>query len=413
MSLHQTYLKNLKLDSQPLLCDKPLQWIESRNQEARRISQAMKIHRPFSFIRLGDMDLTLLLAAQDSFSGKADTADGLVNGTNSYGNPGIGLRYAARFLKAFQNADYVDFYQLFSINQQLLPQLKLNRSERLLCNSTRETSYILSTWLETEFKNYCENHRVGIAGAEASLLQTLYTNSEYRKIAKNYWSASSSVFFHQIRNNGQNLNDNLDSIKEDLSNFIQENNIDTLFLALGGGAKILCYELSQELGICTFDCGSMLRALTYSGSDGNRANRSTHTLFLFRIPFNLYMDSLESVMSELKPEVLLAKAHAQMILEVQKKETGWTHSAQEYDFSPENIKYFRKAFKQYKKRYKMLFQNKTSLKKERYNFLHFCGKNKLTFEGIVFYTIFNMKTFIANKIKYFTSKNNNNDCELV
>lgn len=404
MSLHQTYIKKLNLNDRLPLCSKPLQWIEQRHQEAQNITQVIKNQRPFSFLRLGDMDLTLLLAAQDDFSGEADIPNEIVAGTRHSGNPGIGLRYAARFLKAFQNADYVDFHQLLWTNEQLLPQLRIDRAEELLCNPTKTTSYILPTWLETEFKNYCEHRRVGIAGAEASLLQTLYEKPEYQKIAQDYWAPSATVFFHQVRNNGQDLNNHLDDIKEDLRDFIQKNNIDTLFLALGGGAKILCYELSQELGICAFDCGSMLRALTYSGSDGNRATRSTHTLFLFRIPFNLYMDSLESAMPELKPSVLLAKVHAQMILEVQNKEVGWTHWAGEYDFSAQNLDYFRESFKRYQKRYKFLFKYNIHTRKERSDFLHFCGKNKLTVEGQIFYGIFIAKSFLKHKLRYFTLK---------
>ena len=413
MSLHQSYIKKLNLNDRPPLCSKPLQWMEQRHQEAQRITQAMKNQRPFSFLRLGDMDLTLLLAAQDGFSGEADTADGIVGGTNPYGNPGIGLRYAARFLKAFQNADYVDFHQFLWINEQLLPQLRLNRAEELMCNPTKETSYILPTWLDTEFRNYCKYRRVGIVGAEASLLQTLYGKPEYKKIATNYWSSLATIFFHQVRNNGQDLNNHLDEIKKDLRDFIQKNNIDTLFLALGGGAKILCYELSQELGICAFDCGSMLRALTYSGSDGNRATRSTHTLFLFRIPFNLYMNSLESAMPELKPSVLLAKVHAQIILEVQKKEVGWTHGTREFDFSPRNWDCFQESFKLYKKRYKSLFKYNKNTRKDRCDFLHFCGKNKLTLEGRIFYIFFNIKSFMKDKIRHFMSRNKNNNCEIV
>ena len=393
MSLHQSYIKSLNLHQHPPLCSKPMQWMEQRKQEARRITEAMK-KRPFAFLRLGDMDLTLLLASGDDNSGEAEITDGAVGGTKPYGNPGIGLRHAARFCNAFQNADYVDFHQLLWINEQLLPQLKLNRSDKLLCNPTKETSYILPTWLETEFKTYCENKKIGIAGAEASLLQILFKQSGYKQIAENYWSSSATVFFHQVRNNGKNLNNNLDLIKEDLCQFIQENQIDTLFLALGGGAKILCYELSQELNICAVDCGAMLRMLTYSGSDGNRATRSTHTPFLFRIPFNLYMDCLERAIPDLEPATLLAKAHAQLILELQKKEVGWTHAAREYDFSSQNLDFFQESFKDYKQRYQSLFQHNIGTKKERKDFLHFCGEHGLTLEGRLFYLIFKIKVII-------------------
>lgn len=401
MSLHEYYLKDIKLGKNPALRSKPLGWTSQRIKEAQKITQKMN-NRPFSFLRLGDMDLTLLLGCQDRLSYKTENSDGGVGGTKPYGNPGIDLRHAERFWKAFQNADYVDFHELLLINEQLLPQLKLNRSNKSFRNPTKETSYIFPTWVEREFTRYCQHQRVGFAGAEISLLRVLHQKNEYHRLAKNYWTDSCNLFFHQVRNNGRDLNKNLDLIKDDLRRFILDNKLNTLFLALGGGAKILCYELSQELNICAIDCGSMFRMLTYSGSDGNRATRSTHSPFLFRVPFNLYMNSLEEAMPDLMPAMLLAKAHAQLILEVQKKEVGWTHAAQEYDFSEQNLKHFKSSFKEYQKHYRKIFSVNEITQKERKDFLHFCGKNNLTLEGKIFYAFFRLKTILKDSYQAFT-----------
>ena len=157
-----------------------------------------------------------------------------------------------------------------------------------------------------------------------------------------------------MRDDGRKLDANLDLVKEDLRKFVKENQLDTLFLSLGGGAKILGYELSRELRICCFDFGAMTRALTYSGCDGNRFARSTHSPFLFRIPFETHMDALEKAFPNLAPAELLAKAHGQLLLEVMKKEVGWTFASWEFDFSRENVSAFRRAFKAYRKRYRRL-----------------------------------------------------------
>ena len=48
------------------------------------------------------------------------------------------------------------------------------------------------------------------------------------------------------------------------------------------------------------------------------------------------MDALEQAFPNLTPAELLAKAHGQLLLEVMKKEVGWTFASWEFDFSEEN-----------------------------------------------------------------------------
>jgi hypothetical protein len=154
----------------------------------------------------------------------------------------------------------------------------------------------------------------------------------------------------------------------------------------------LGYELSRELGICCFDFGSMIRGLTYSGCDGNRMARSPHSPFLFRIPFGVYMDALEKATPNFSPAELLAKAHGQLLLELVKKEVGWTFTSREYDFNPENVSNFCTAFKEYRQRYGNLFDASSVTKMERAGFLHFCGTHNLTLEGCAFLCLFRLKS---------------------
>ena len=138
----------------------------------------------------------------------------------------------------------------------------------------------------------------------------------------------------------------------------------------------------------------MLRALTYSACDGNRAARATHSPFLFRVPFGVFMDALEQAFPNLTAEHLLAKAHAQLFLEVQLKESGWTHTAFEYDFSEENCARFHESYNVYAARYRRLGAASTVARRERKGFLHFCGKHRLTLEGRLFYLVFLAKSAI-------------------
>ena len=112
---------------------------------------------------------------------------------------------------------------------------------------------------------------------------------------------------------------------------------DTLLICLGGSAKILCYELAREMSVRAIDWGSMLRGLTYSGSDGQSAWRASHNPFFFRVPFPIYLRSMVRAWPGLSREELLGKAHAQLCLEMQRKSIGSTFPADVHD--PDNFEH--------------------------------------------------------------------------
>jgi hypothetical protein len=364
---------------------------EARVFQAKLLSELMRSRRPFCFLRMGDMELAYLLAAQSNRLDEIDFAGGPLSGTQAYGNSGLSPKHAQRLRRAYEQADYVDFHEKNWPNEHLAPRLVLDMAPGSYRNSTTEASLVFLTWTKHEFRQYCQDRRVGFAAAEARLLELLSKMPEFRRAAADYWPEKAYTFYHQVRDDGRKLDANLDLVKEDLRKFVKENQLDTLFLSLGGAAKILGYELSRELRICCFDFGAMTRALTYSGCDGNRFARSTHSPFLFRIPFETHMDALEKAFPNLEPAELLAKAHGQLLLEVMKKEVGWTSTSQEFDFSAENVSHFRRAFKEYSKRYRKLFDASAATKRERLGFLHFCGMHGLTLEGRAFLLLFRVK----------------------
>jgi hypothetical protein len=364
----------------------------ARRNEASLLSQLMATRRPFCFLRMGDLELVYLLAEQHNRLDEIDFAGGPLSGTQAYGNPGLSPKHAQRLRRAYEQADYVDFHEKNWPNQHLAPRLVLEMTPGSYRNPTTEASLVFLTWTESEFKQYCQGRRIGFAAAEARLLELLSKTPEFKRAAADYWPEQAEIFYHQVRDDGRNLNANLDLVKDDLRGFVKEHRIDTLFLSLGGGAKILGYELSRELRICCFDFGAMTRALTYSGCDGNRFARSTHSPFLFRIPFETHMDALEKAFPNLAPAEVLAKAHGQLLLEVMKKEIGWTFVSWDFDFSPENVSAFRTAFQEYRQRYRKLFGSSSAAKIERAGFLHFCGTHRLTAEGRTFLFRFRLKS---------------------
>ena len=373
----------------------------ARIGEAKLLSELMRSCRPFCFLRMGDMELAYLLAEQEQGLDRIEFADGPRSGTQGYTNPGLSAKHARRLRRAYERADYVDFHEGNWPNEHLVSRLILERPPGSRRNPTKEASLVFLTWTEKEFKEYCKYRRIGFAGAEARLLELLSQTPEFKLGAADYWPEEAEIFYHQVRADGRDLDANLDLVKEDLRQFVEAHAVDTLFLSLGGGAKILGYELSRELGICCFDFGAMLRALTYSGCDGNRLARSPHSPFLFRIPFGVYMGALEKAFPNLTPAEVLAKAHGQLLLELLKKEIGWTSVSWEFDFSRENMSAFREGFQEYRRRYRKLFRASSATRMERAGFLHFCGTHRLTWEGRLFLMAFRTKALIRRCVPRF------------
>ena len=217
-----------------------------------------------------------------------------------------------------------------------LPRLRLPRPGDLHRNPDRETSYLSLTWMEFEFKSYCQGRRVGIAAGESRLLELLSAEPAWRVAAGPYWPDSGSVFFHQVRDDGRNLDANLDLIKEDLRAFIEQNRLDTLFLSLGGGAKVLCYELSGECDICAFDFGAMLLRADVQCLRREPCRTSDAFAFFVPRPVRGVHACFGAGIPEPRGGGITGQNASQLLLDVQFKEPGWTHTAFEYDFSEEN-----------------------------------------------------------------------------
>jgi len=110
-------------------------------------------------------------------------------------------------------------------------------------------------------------------------------------------------------------------------------------------------------------------------------------------------------MPNLSATELLAKVHGQLLLEVLKKEVGWTFASWEFDFSAENVAAFHKAFKEYRGRYSKLFNVSPATKMERAGFLHFCGTHGLTLEGRLFLMAFRAKEIVRAVTDRIHNKN--------
>src|ERR1700719_1360524 len=208
----------------------------ARLAQAKFLSELMRSRRPFCFLRVGDMELAYLLAEQHKQLDRIEFRDGPMSGTQAYCNPGLSAKHAQRLRRAYQQAEYVDFHEKNWPNEHLVPRLVLQRAPGSYRNVTKEASLVFLTWTEKEFKEYCKDRCIGFAGAEARLLELLSQTPEFKQAAADYWPEKTKIFYHQVRNDGRDLDANLDLVKEDLREFVKGRGLDTLFLSLGGGA---------------------------------------------------------------------------------------------------------------------------------------------------------------------------------
>jgi len=370
---------------------KPIQFTSERKLEASRLTELMKTKRPFSFLRLGDLELIFMVTCQNENKYNVEWFDEkkTVSSNIVYGHPGLDVSHYPRLIHAYENCSFLDFHDGWKVNIEHLPKLKLNRHQEALRNSSPQTSQIFFDWLEYEFSGYIKGHRVLLAGGEAGILAELYKDREYHEAFKGFWPENAEVYFlGETRRHKTHL----DVIKADLKKFILEHKIDTLFLSMGGGAKIVCYELAVELGICTFDFGGLMRALTYSGSDGYAFYRAVHNPFLFRVPLSSYMKAVKASYPGITPAQLLAKAHAQLALELQTKEKGWSYAAEIYGedcFNPEgeNWSAFQESYTYYKREIFPLTTNDPEAKKQAREFQHWLWERGIGWQS-PFYKVY-------------------------
>lgn len=327
----------------------------ARKDECRRITALMTEQRPFSFLRLGDMELQLLIASQ---KGDADRwCDEIARREREssivpFGHPGLKPAYMDRLRSAYENCTYLDYHQANPTIKTLLTEWKHARSGAAYASPEHNVSELFLEWTQHEFRDYVDGRTCLFVGAEARLLENLLEDSSYRAISQKYWPDNLKAYFYETGDIG----DDLDRLKDGIRAAISAHKIDTVFISLGGGAKILAYELALETGIAAFDFGSIMRGLTYSGSDGHKFMRASHYPFFFRVPFGTWMGALCKTMPNLSRRQLLIKAHAQLALEVIRKEEGWTYPSEWIspdciDLSRDNLRAFWSSYRVYKEQF--------------------------------------------------------------
>ncbi|MEQ1862043.1 MAG: hypothetical protein ABMA13_19160 [Chthoniobacteraceae bacterium] len=370
---------------------------EKRRIACRELTRIMQTRRPFSYLRLGDGELAFMLNVQ---RGREQSPDYLRTSCEvAYDGPGIEGRHYERLRESYESCEYLDYHDNVAFNVENLPKLDLARREGLFRNDSPDTAWIIFDWTWHEFKTYAAGRRCLLVGAEASLLRELHATPAYRALATRFWPEDGAIIFHQVRGDGRDLSGNLDLIKSDIAALISEHSIDTVFLALGGAAKIVGHELAQELRVCTIDWGSALRALAYCGSAGPATWRASHSPYLLHVPFDLHMDALERAHPSLPKVDLVAKAQAQLCLELQRKEPMRTFPADvlepsHFDAGPENLARFKAALRVYDRRYRALAKGDPEVQRLVREFDYWCLKKGLGWRGKIFRALVRAKSWL-------------------
>jgi hypothetical protein len=363
--------------------------LQSTGEEAAKtLTSLLEANTTFSFLRLGDGELGFLLHVQ---GGERDFArrDLGPSCEIAHGNPALTAKDYERLLHSYECCSVVDLHRQLPYNAEHLGRLRWKRSSSTIGTASSGGTALLFTWIQHELKPYLSRHRSIFCGAEASLLRELSVDREFRQAAASCLPADSEMHFLQPRRDGTRASEDLDGIKSDLAALVREQRADTIFVSLGGGAKILCYELAEELGIRAIDFGSALRALTFSGSDGQAAWRSSHHPFLFRVPLRVYWPALRRARPGLDPVTLVSKAHAQLCLELQHKvmlqaTTSAANDSAMFDASPDNVRNFNESYAYYRQHVLPLGKSNAEVALLIAEFRHWRRKHGLGWDGWLF-----------------------------
>jgi hypothetical protein len=292
-----------------------------RRAEAAKLTSLMEASSPFTYLRLGDGELALLLQWQ-----RGETPDS-TNDTPSakpifdaYSVNGLKQADYLRLIRAYESCSYLDTFERVPYSAEHFHHLHLNRDPCGINSPRPSLSQIFYEWGYCELPSYVNRHRCVIAGAEGRLLEELLADSRYQAATTHFWNFPVGVKCVGIRNCGRQYWNHLEQINDDLVEELRSFKADTLFLSLASGAKILCHEIAASLGVRCFDLGALLLALTYSATPGNSVVRNSHNPYFFRVPLDAYMDCLMRAHPDLPNPALVAKAQAQLCFDLMKKE---------------------------------------------------------------------------------------------
>jgi hypothetical protein len=311
----------------------------------------------FTYLRLGDGELALLLSWQEGEVPQAIRDSGSSEPIfHAQSVNGLKTKDYSRLLHAYEECSYLDTFERVPYSAANYHRLRLNRNPQGVNSPSSDVSQIFYEWGYYELPAYVARHRCIFCSSEALLLRELLVDDRYQRATRHFWKFPVDLNCVGIPDYGRHYWCKLEDIKSYLVESIRSYGANTLFLALASGAKILCQEIAFELGVRCFDLGAISLALTYSATPGHSVARNSHNPFYFRVPLDAYLDCLTRAYPDLPTAGLVAKAQGQLCFDLLRKEpmnsfVPEINQPENFQFSPENVKYFNESLDVYKARF--------------------------------------------------------------
>lgn len=269
----------------------------------------------FSFLRLGDGELRMLLDHQNGTAPRfhfRSFADQMRVNESDLG----------QLLRSYESCDFLDTYERFAFNRQFFPSLTFHPKQRQLRCLTPDTSQIIFEWTLEELQTLKQNKKVAIAGAEAPLLRELLLEESFRHVAQNIFGEENDVHFIKIPRNGIDYWKNIKSIKKYIKSEMKKTNSTVLLLSLSSAAKIICVQLAEEDGFVTVDFGAALRGLCGSITTGVSSAVSSHFPYFYDVPVEAYIRALDRAYPSLPAWDFIRKVNRQVLVPLLPRRPG-------------------------------------------------------------------------------------------
>lgn len=292
-------------------CDFP----DSRAQQAAVITKHFLKEASFSFLRLGDGELRMLLDVQAGRSPR-------FHFRSEQDQMRLNLGDFDRLREAYEKCDFLDTYERFDFNRTAYPRLKFQPKPNQLRCSSPETSQIIFQWAATELKIVQGRKSVLIAGGEVPLLRELMSEPGFRDAARSVFPPEDKVHFLNLPDNGVGYWSKIEDIKNYIKREIFSIGAEVLFLSLSSAAKIICVDLAEEAGIVAVDFGAALRGLCGSATAGVSPALSSHFPYFYDVPLESYVRALRRAYPDMPKRDFIRKVNRQVILPLVPRRRG-------------------------------------------------------------------------------------------
>ncbi len=132
--------------------------------------------------------------------------------------------------------------------------------------------------------------------------------------------------------------------------------------------------------------------MTYAATPGYHAHRNFHNPFMFRVPLDVFLPALERAHPNMPLPELVAKAHCQMLLDLQDLRPLAFNPSEacrggRVNLSRQNLANFRDSLQYYNDHYRQRALRDPNARALHRDFRHWCLKQGIGWDGKLFRTL--------------------------